>query len=99
MATTRAVVVGGGLEGPASALESKRQAYEEAHIEATFEALRAQDYPNLTITVVNYQSTDSHAAILDRLADETGVRKPIRFVRGVQRPESWVGKRGRFTRA
>ena len=65
---------------------------EEDHVEATVEALRAQDYPNLTITVVDDQSTDATASILERLAGDTGPRAPLRFVRGVERPEGWVGK-------
>jgi hopene-associated glycosyltransferase HpnB len=65
---------------------------EEAHVEATVEALRAQEYPSLSITVVDDQSTDETAAILDRLASDPGARIPLRFVRGVERPEGWVGK-------
>ena len=65
---------------------------EEDHIAATVEALRAQGYPNLTITVVDDQSTDATASILGRLADEAGATHPLRFVRGVERPDGWVGK-------
>ena len=65
---------------------------EEAHVASTVEALRSQEYPRLTITVVDDQSTDSTAAILGRLAGESDPRAPIRFVRGVERPEGWVGK-------
>ena len=65
---------------------------EEANVASTVEALRAQDYPDLTITVVDDQSTDSTAAILDRLASGPDSRAPLRFVRGVERPEGWVGK-------
>ncbi len=65
---------------------------EEEHIEATVEALRRQDYPALTITVVDDESTDATAAILDRLAagDEKSI--PLRFIRGITRPGGWVGK-------
>ena len=65
---------------------------EEAHIEATVRALRGQDYPNLTIAVVDDQSTDATGAILQELADEMTERVPLRFIRGVERPEGWVGK-------
>lgn len=65
---------------------------EEAHIGATVEGLRAQDYPSLTLTVVDDQSTDATATILAKLAAEVGPRTPIRYVRGVERPEGWVGK-------
>ena len=65
---------------------------EEAHVAATVAALRAQRFPNLTITVIDDQSTDATAAILDRLANESGSSHPLRFVRGVERPEGWVGK-------
>jgi cellulose synthase/poly-beta-1,6-N-acetylglucosamine synthase-like glycosyltransferase len=63
---------------------------EEANVEATVEAIRAQDYPNLTLTVVDDQSTDSTAEILDRLSRDPNV--PLRFIRGVERPQGWVGK-------
>jgi hopene-associated glycosyltransferase HpnB len=65
---------------------------EAANIEATVEALRCQDYPNLAITVVDDQSTDSTAEILDRLASASDARIPLRVVRGVERPGGWVGK-------
>ena len=41
---------------------------EEAHIGATVEGLRAQDYPSLTLTVVDDQSTDATATILAKLS-------------------------------
>ncbi len=63
---------------------------EEDHVAATVEALRAQDYPRLGITIVDDQSTDATAAILARLASEGGA--PLRLVRGVERPSGWVGK-------
>ncbi len=65
---------------------------EEAHIAATVESIRAQEYPALTITVVDDQSTDSTAAILEQLASPSGARVPLRLVRGTDRPEGWVGK-------
>jgi len=65
---------------------------EAANVEATIEALRAQEYPRLSITVVDDQSTDSTAEILDRLSRTPDPRAPLRVVRGVDRPEGWVGK-------
>ena len=65
---------------------------EEAHVEATIEALEKQEYPHLAITIVDDQSTDSTATILDRLASEGGAGRPIRALRGVERPDGWVGK-------
>ena len=65
---------------------------EEANVEATVEALRGQEYPRLSITVVDDQSTDSTAEILDRLSRETDQATPLRFLRGVDRPGGWVGK-------
>ena len=65
---------------------------EEEHIAATVEALRRQDYPALTITVVDDESTDATAAILDRLASRDAQGVSLRFIRGVPRPSGWVGK-------
>ncbi len=65
---------------------------EEEHVASTVEALRSQDYPRLTITIVNDQSTDSTAAILERFERESEPRQPFRFVRGINRPDGWVGK-------
>lgn len=65
---------------------------EEANVEATIRALQAQDYPNLTLTVIDDQSTDSTSEILERLASKANSRMPLRFVRGIERPDGWVGK-------
>jgi hopene-associated glycosyltransferase HpnB len=65
---------------------------EELNVEATVESIRKQDYPDLKITAVDDQSTDSTASILERLALEPGAKVPLRFVRGVERPDGWVGK-------
>lgn len=61
---------------------------EQREIEASVRSILAQDYPGFRLTVVDDQSTDATGAILDRLASEA----PIRVVRGVDRPEGWVGK-------
>ena len=65
---------------------------EESNVEATVQAIRDQVYPNLKITVVDDQSTDATARILERLACDPGATVPLRFIRGVERPEGWVGK-------
>jgi hopene-associated glycosyltransferase HpnB len=65
---------------------------EEAHVAATIEALRSQEYPSLSIIAVDDQSTDRTGAILERLAVEVDGRAPLRVVRGLERPEGWVGK-------
>ena len=65
---------------------------EEDGVEATVRALRAQEYSALSITLVDDQSTDATLAILERLAKEVGPGAPLRIVRGVERPEGWVGK-------
>lgn len=66
---------------------------EEAHVAATVEALRRQDYPQLTLTVIDDESTDGTLAILRRLAAESrpGVA-PLHVVEGTPRPAGWVGK-------
>jgi cellulose synthase/poly-beta-1,6-N-acetylglucosamine synthase-like glycosyltransferase len=79
------------VEGPAvDAIVPARN--EEAHVASTIEALRGQEYPSLSITVVDDQSTDRTRAILERLAGESVDSAPLRVVRGVERPEGWVGK-------
>jgi len=65
---------------------------EEDHVAATVEALRGQEYPRLSITVVDDQSTDATAAILAGVAARADDRAPLRLVAGVERPEGWVGK-------
>jgi chlorobactene glucosyltransferase len=63
---------------------------EEEHVEATLRGLAAQDYPGLSILVVDDQSSDRTAEIVAALVDDLGV--PIRLIRGVERPAGWVGK-------
>ncbi|WP_435010689.1 glycosyltransferase [Tundrisphaera lichenicola] len=65
---------------------------EEANIAQTIESLRAQEYPSLTITVVDDQSTDQTWPILERIANESDNRAALRVVRGLERPAGWVGK-------
>ncbi len=67
---------------------------EERDVEASLASLLAQDYPRLTITVVDDQSTDATGPILDRMAATP--RPPgsptLRVIHGVARPPGWVGK-------
>jgi glycosyltransferase involved in cell wall biosynthesis len=56
---------------------------------STFPTLLAQDYPNLSITVVNDCSEDDTGPIL-RLFAAGDAR--VTVVEGVERPEGWVGK-------
>ena len=65
---------------------------EEANVERTVRALRAQEYPGLSIMVVDDQSTDSTAAIVGRLAEPADGQVPLKVIRGSERPEGWVGK-------
>jgi hopene-associated glycosyltransferase HpnB len=65
---------------------------EEAHIEATVRSLLAQDYPRLSITVVDDQSADATAARVRDLIDAIGPGGPLRLVEGRPRPAGWVGK-------
>ncbi len=66
---------------------------EAEYVEATVESLRLQDYPHLTITVVDDESTDSTLAILRRLAAEPVQNQaPLQVVAGTSRPTGWVGK-------
>lgn len=66
---------------------------ESAHIGATLRDLVAQDYPHLTILVVDDQSTDDTPGAVRRF--EAGLEldaHPVRLLPGVERPAGWVGK-------
>lgn len=65
---------------------------EEAGIEASVSSLLAQEYPRLTITVVDDQSTDRTGALLDAMAMRPEAAGRLRVIHGVERPEGWVGK-------
>jgi len=66
---------------------------EEAHVAATVESLRRQDYPNLSITLVDDESTDSTLAIVRKLAEDSPEgAAPLHVVEGTTRPSGWVGK-------
>lgn len=60
---------------------------EERAIEATVRAFLAQSYRAFEVIVVDDRSTDSTAAILERLADPK-----LEVVRGEEPPAGWLGK-------
>lgn len=62
---------------------------EEKNIENCLESLRKQDYPNFEVIVLDDNSTDETADIVDRIVT---VDKRIRLVEGEPLPESWAGK-------
>ncbi len=66
---------------------------EADHVAATVAALRRQVYPDLTITLIDDESTDETLAIVRQLAAESppGLA-PLEVVAGRTRPEGWVGK-------
>ena len=84
----RAIDPPGGLVWPSvTAIVPARN--EAANVAATVEALRAQEYPDLKIIVIDDQSTDATAPIVEALESEI---RGLRLIRGVERPEGWVGK-------
>ncbi len=62
---------------------------EEANIETCLESLRKQDYPNFEIIVLDDDSSDSTANIVERIAAEDN---RIHLIRGAPLPEGWAGK-------
>ena len=62
---------------------------EETNIGACLEGLRAQDYPNYEVLVLDDNSADRTAEIVSRIAagDER-----IRLIKGDPLPEDWAGK-------
>ncbi len=62
---------------------------EEANIEACLESLRKQDYPNFEILVMDDNSSDSTADIVNRIA---ATDDRIQLFRGEPLPENWAGK-------
>lgn len=67
---------------------------EQEHVADTVRDLLAQSIPGLAITVVDDQSTDATAAVLEDLIarlDPTE-RARVHLIRGADRPEGWVGK-------
>jgi len=62
---------------------------EEANIATCLESLRKQDYPNFEILVLDDNSSDNTAGIVERIADEDN---RIRLITGDPLPEGWAGK-------
>lgn len=62
---------------------------EEANIEACLKSLQNQDYPNFEILVLDDNSTDNTAKIVERMAAED---MRIRLFMSEPLPEGWVGK-------
>ena len=62
---------------------------EEANIATCLESLRKQDYPNLEILVLDDNSSDNTAGIVEQIAAKDN---RIRLLRGNPLPEGWAGK-------
>jgi len=62
---------------------------EEPNIETCLESLRKQDYPNFEILVLDDNSSDKTANIVNRIA---ATDNRIRLVTGKPLPEGWAGK-------
>lgn len=62
---------------------------EERNIGACLESLRAQDYPNLEILVLDDDSSDATAAIVEQAVWRDG---RVRLLRGKPLPTGWHGK-------
>jgi len=63
---------------------------EEANIEACVSSLAASDYPAFEILVVDDESHDRTAEIVESLSTESPSR--VRLIRGHPLPEGWFGK-------
>jgi chlorobactene glucosyltransferase len=62
---------------------------EEANIRTCLESLQKQDYPNFEVIVLDDNSVDNTAVIIDELAEKDS---RIRLFRGEPLPEDWAGK-------
>jgi len=62
---------------------------EEANIEVCLESLQKQDYPNFEILVLDDNSSDNTANIVDRIA---ATDNRIQLIRGEPLAEGWAGK-------
>ncbi len=67
---------------------------EETCIEACVRSLLAQTYESLEVLVLDDQSSDATAAIVQRLIDElpSGQRGRLRLLNGEPLPAQWIGK-------
>jgi glycosyltransferase involved in cell wall biosynthesis len=65
---------------------------EEAEIEEALRSLLALDYPQLEIIVINDRSTDSTAAIMERVAAEPASQPRLRVIHVRELPPRWLGK-------
>ena len=62
---------------------------EEANIETCLESLQKQDYPNFEVLVLDDDSSDNTASIVERIA--AGDSR-IQLIRGEPLPQDWAGK-------
>jgi chlorobactene glucosyltransferase len=62
---------------------------EEANIRACLESLQKQDYPNFEVLVLDDNSADNTAGIVNEMASRDS---RIRLFRGEPLPEDWAGK-------
>ena len=65
---------------------------EEANIEACARSLLASAYRPIELVVVDDNSSDETAAIVERLAQSPELRGRLRLVRGAPLPAGWYGK-------
>ncbi|MEW4570175.1 glycosyltransferase family 2 protein [Tautonia sp. JC769] len=66
---------------------------EADHIAQTLDCLLSQQYPHLSIHVVDDQSVDGTAALVRQAVAGNGLdRHPVRLLPGAPRPDGWVGK-------
>jgi chlorobactene glucosyltransferase len=62
---------------------------EETNISSCLKSLSCQDYPNMEILVLDDNSTDGTARIVEQIAD---VNNRIQLLHGEPLPEGWAGK-------
>ena len=62
---------------------------EATNIETCLKSLQQQDYPNFEVLVLDDNSTDNTAAIVDQMS---AADARIRLLRGAPLPEGWAGK-------
>jgi chlorobactene glucosyltransferase len=62
---------------------------EKANIESCLRSLQEQDYPNLEILVLDDNSSDNTASLVERMAATDG---RIQLVKGKRLPRGWAGK-------